>query len=462
MGCAGEVKLAGNCGVDLTQGSIRRHLVLFSIPMLAGSVLQTAYSIVNAIWVGNGLGANAVAALTVSFSVYFVLMAIAGGLTLATTILVSQAYGAKNLERVRRVINNSVVLIGAVSIICMVTGYLMASTLLKMMNTPVEVMPMAECYLRLLVWTIPFLFGTFLVASVLRGMGDSKTPLYFQAIAIVLTAVLDPILIFGWLGFPKLGLNGTAYATIVGHIVALVALLYYLKIKKHVAAPDWRHLRIDLATSLLTIKIGVPSMFQQALVSVGMLVVIGLVNNFGSNSTAAYGIVMRIDQLALMPAMTIGMAVSTLAGQNIGARSFDRVRMVFWNGILLSCCLTAVVSIFALVLPGVMLRLFVNDPAVITIGIHYLRIIALGYLLFAVMFVSNGIINGAGHTLATTMFTLIGLWLVRVPLATYLAGITGQIEGIWWATVVSFAIGMGVSLIYYASGRWRRVIVKAN
>lgn len=449
-------------GSDLTEGSILRHLVKFSIPMALGSALQVGYIIVNALWVGNGLGSEALAAVTLSFSVYYVLIAIAAGLTLATSILVSQACGAKDMEGLQRVVNNSVLLIGGISVICLLAGLLWSDELLILMNTPAVLLPTALRYLHIMMLATPFLFGMFLTAALLRGTGDSVTPLYYQGGAVLLTAILDPLLMFGWLGFPRLGVYGTAYGAVSAHIVMLIALLFHIQITKHIACPNWKHLRLDVATSLLTLKIGVPSMVQQALVAAGMVAIIGLVNNFGSDGTAAYGIVLRIDQLAMLPGSTIGMAVSVIAGQNIGAQRFERVRSVFWNGLLLSLGATLLASGVVLIVPSFIMDMFVNDPEVISIGSMYLRILAVGYMFFAVTYVSNGIINGSGHTLVTTILTLISLWIIRIPLAAALSHITGKIESIWVAIVLSFAALTLTSLAYYAHGGWKRGLMNAR
>ena len=447
-------------GRDLTTGSIPRHLIAFSIPMLAGSAIQTGYSIVNAIWVGKGLGTTAMAAVTVSFPVIFILMAVAGGLTMASNILVSQSYGAKDWAQLKRVIQNSTVLVLVLSVLIVVTGEWSAEHILRLVDTPAEVLPMAAGYLRVLLCSIPFMFGIFLLASLLRGVGDSKTPLYFQGIFLGVNAVLDPLFMFGWLGFPKLGLNGTAVATIIAQGCSVIALSTYLHRKRHIVQPHWTDLRLNLETSLLTLRIGIPSMVQQALVSIGMLFIIGLVNAYGEDGAAAFGAASRIDQLALMPALTLGMAISTLSGQNIGAGHHHRVKEVFKWGMLLSCGITIIPSLAALTIPGLLLKMFISDPHVIDLGTHYLRIVGAGYVLFSVMFVSNGVINGAGHTFITTLISLVGLWIVRVPLATYLSHSMHRMEGIWYAMVISFATGSLISVTYYLSGRWKRPIKK--
>jgi putative MATE family efflux protein len=446
---------------DLTVGSIPRHLLAFSMPMLAGSVLQTAYSVINAFWVGKLLGADALAAITVSLPAVFVLVAVAGGLTLATNVLIAQYVGASNFAGVKRVVRTSVSLVGGVSLLLLFLGLLLAPHLLRIMNTPADIFPLALGYLRIFLWTLPLSFGIFLISSMLRGIGDSQTPVYFQAVSVGFNALLDPLLMFGWLGFPRLGLNGTAWATIIAQGAAVVALLIYVPRKRPLIVPNWLHLGADGPTTWLLVKIGFPTMIQQTIVSSSMLVIVSLVSSFGSKTDAAFGAALRIDQIAFLPAMTVGMAISTLAGQNIGAKQFRRVQEVFRWGILLSGSICLLISLLAISLPGILLRAFLNEPEAIAIGVQYLHIVGITYLLYAVMFVSNGIINGAGHTLATTLMTAVSLLGFRVPLATILARHLHSQVGIWIGMLISVACGMLLSLAYYLSGRWKRSVIRS-
>jgi putative MATE family efflux protein len=445
---------------DLTTGSVPRHVFAFSMPMLAGSAIQTGYSVVNAFWVGRYLGAAALAAVTVSMPVLFVTIAVAAGLTLATNILASQHFGAKDWQGLKRVVQTSAALIGVIAIALLALGLAIAERLLVAMNTPSDILPTAAPYLHIMLCTLPLSFAIFLLASVLRGIGDSKTPVYFQAWSLGLNAVLDPLLMFGWAGFPRLGLNGTAWASIAAQTAAVVALLLYIPRRRPLVMPDWRHLRIDRETAGLLVRIGFPSMVQQSVVSVSMVVIVSLVSRFGSNADAAFGAGLRIDGVAFVPAITFGMAVSTLAGQNIGAGRLDRVRQVFWWGLAISGAISAVIAVFAVGMPGLILRMFLTDPRVIGIGATYLRIVGFTYVLYAVLFVSNGIINGAGHTLPTTLMTMTSLWGIRLPLAAILPRYVGDERGIWWAMLTSVACGMAMSLAYYASGRWKRPVVR--
>ncbi len=444
---------------DLTRGSIPRHLLLFSLPMLAGSLLHMSYSIVNAIWVGRFLGKASLAAVTVGFPILFLLMAIANGFSMGANILVSQYTGAQDWSGVRRVVQSGYLMIAALCLVLLATGEVIIGPLLQLVGTPPEVLPLAAPYMRLMLLTLPPMFLISLTGALLRGVGDSTTPLYFQTGGLLLTAVLDPLLMFGWLGAPRLGLVGTAVAALVTQVLALIALLFHLERRGHMVGPDLRTLALHRPTVAHIARIGFPSVLQQGLVSLGILFVVGLVNQFGEDATAALGAAGRIDQIASLPAMTFGMAVSTMAGQNIGAGSYDRVRKVFWWGILISGGVTLLLSAMVMALPELLLSLFINrsvDPQVMAMGASYLRIVVGSFVFFAVMFVSNGIINGAGQTLVTTGFTVIAMWLVRIPLAWWLSQrVLHRVEGVWIAMAVGFFVAMVVSVSYFLSGRWR-------
>jgi len=444
----------------MTSGSVPRHLIAFSVPMLAGNAIQTAYSIVNAVWVGKFLGEANLAAVTISFPIVFLLFAVAGGLTIGTSILVSQFAGAREWDRLRKVVQTSTVLIVCVSVLSLVVGQMLAPWIVRHMHAAPDIRPLAADYLRIYLYSIPAVFGMFLAAAMLRGMGDSKTPLYFLSAALVGTAILDPILIFGLIGFPRLGLNGTAIASVAMQTASLVCMYIYLYRKDHTAAPDWRHLTVDWPTLWLTFEIGLPSVVQQSLVSLGMLFVVSIVSGFRENATAAFGAAMRIDQIAFLPALTFGGAVSTLTGQNIGAGRIERVKEVFRWGTIICGGITLAMAIVAVTTPHILLRAFLSDPQALRIGIHYLRIMGISYVCYAVMFVSNGVINGAGYTFVTTIMTLVALWAARVPLAYYLSNRMHRVEGVFIAMAASSVLSMLISLGCYLSGFWKTPLVR--
>jgi putative MATE family efflux protein len=283
-----------------------------------------------------------------------------------------------------------------------------------------------------------------------------------MAIGVGVNAILDPLLIAGPGPFPRWGLAGAAIASIISAAVAFVTGAFYLNSRNSMVAFTPRRLAFHGATAKLIFKIGLPSMVQQSLISLGMAAVTFLVTRFGEPALAAFGAAGRCDSIAFMPAMSMGMAVSTIAGQNLGAGRLDRVHESFKWGIYMTTAMSGFMAIVFLSVPSQLMSMFVNDPAVIRIGSMYLRIIGPSLMAFAVLFVSNGVINGAGRTMITMIFSLVSLWGFRVPLAWFLSRTSLGTTGIWIGMASSFVLMMFVSLAYYRSGKWQKNIVIPN
>ncbi len=451
-------------GKDLTIGSIPRHLLLFSIPMLLGNAMQIGYGIVNTIWVGHLVGENAVGAIGVSFPVIYVVVGISMGMSIATTILVAQFYGAKDYPMVERAVGTSFSLNLTVGALMTVAGILSSDALLRLMGTPPENFAMASTYLKINLAGMILLYLGLLTNFILRGIGDTVTPMVFMAIGLGVNALLDPFLIGGFGPFPHWGLKGAACATLLSQAVSLGASIFYLNRRGHVISFRPSKLMLDGHMTFLLFKIGLPSIVQQSLVSIGILVVTTFVNSFGNAATNAFGAVGRIDMIVFMPALSMSLAVSALTGQNLGAGRPGRVKEVFKWGVVMTSSITLFISLVVVILSRLILRMFGlgDDGRVMDIGVAYLRIVGSCYIFFAIMFISNGVINGAGHTMITMASTLLSLWLVRVPVAWLLMRTSLGITGIWAAIVLSFGISMAASLAYYFSGRWKKsTIIKA-
>jgi putative MATE family efflux protein len=445
----------------MTVGSIPRHLLRFSIPMLIGNLIQIGYSIVNTIWVGHLVGENAVGAIGVSFPVFFTLLGLSMGISMASTILIAQYYGAKEYKMVERVVGNSFSVALIAGTILTILAILLSDFLLKLMDTPPENFAMASSYLKITVAAFILFYLGFLINSILRGIGDAVTPLVFMSIGIGINAVLDPFFIGGFGPFPSHGLNGAAYATVVSQAIAVGISIVYLNRKGHFVAFDPRKLTLDKHITLMLFKIGFPTIIQQSLVSISGMFVSTFVNAFGAAAANAFGAAMRVDMFAFMPAMSMSMAVATLTGQNLGAGRPERVKYIFRSGVMMTSSITILISIAVVLLAKFILIMFGlgEDARVMEIGIKYLHIVSSCYIFFAVMFISNGVINGAGHTIITMIFTLLSLWLVRVPLSWLLSKTSLGITGIWVAIAASFFVTMIVSLAYYFSGRWKKSVV---
>lgn len=442
---------------DFTEGSIPRHLITFAVPMFLGNALQALYNTVDSIWVGRFLGTDALAAVSVSFPIIFAVVALATGIGLATTTMVAQHTGAKDPVMVRKSIANSFIVTALLGVVSTFLGAPLRVPLLRLINTPVEIMGHAQAYLGVIFSGIAFTFFYNLIAAVMRGLGDSRTPLLFLAYATVLNIILDPLMIFGVEPFPKMGVAGAAMATVVAQGVSVLLGIRHMT-RAGLLKWERSEWRPDPALAGQIFSIGLPAGIQQIIVSTGMLTLTSLVNTFGSVVTAAFGIGGRLDQFAFMPAMTVGFSVSALVGQNLGARKFDRVSEVVHSSVKLTIGITAVVMLVAVSVPGVLLRMFTSDAAVLEEGTRYLRTVGFAYIPYALMFTLSGILRGAGDTVPSMLISILTLWLVRIPLAVYLSRLLGS-RGIWLGLGFSPVIGAGLNYAYYLSGRWRKRVL---
>lgn len=446
---------------DLTQGSILRNLLVFSGPLLLGNILQALYNTVDSIWVGRFIGTDALGAVSVSFPIIFALIAIVLGITMATTVLVSQYAGADDEEMIVKTINNSLLLLGMMALIVTILGLIFNRQILIWMNTPENVLEYATEYLNVFFFGLIFMFGYNVLSSILRGLGDSKTPLLFLFISTLINLILDPILIIGFGPIPSLGIKGAALATVLAQGISFFLALRHLKRKNHVIDFHFKNFKFDRILTIKTFKIGLPSGLQQIIVSLGLIFLTSIINAQGSDTIAAFGAASRLDQFAHMPAMSLGLAVSTLTGQSIGAQKIDRVKEIYKWGNIITSSITGVITIFVFVFPNLVIQLFTDDQNVIDIGSRYLRVVGLSYVPFALMFVTNGILRGAGDTVPTMIFSIISLWLLRIPLAYYLSSFEqlGS-NGIWIAISISYTVTLIINQIYYATGRWKRINVR--
>jgi len=447
---------------DFTTGSIPQHLLAFSWPMLVGNLLQALYNTVDAIWVGRFLGANSLGAVAVSFPIIFALVALLMGLTMATTTLVSQFRGAGDEAGVRRTVSNSLRLLFGLGIILSVIGFFLRKPILHLIGTPAEILPNAAAYLGIVFAGMVTMFMYNSGAAILRGLGDSRTPLKFLAISTAINMALDPLLILGVGPFPRLGIGGAALATILAQGVSSFLVLRHLAIKTGLLRLESRWWEFDRRLTKLTFTIGLPAGAQQFVVSIGMLTITSIINRFGSTVVAAFGAAARLDQFAHMPAMSVGMAVSAMVGQNLGAGHDQRVREIVRWASLMTAGITAALAAVALFAPMFVLGLFTDEVEVLREGAHYLRIAAWAYVPFALSFVLAGVLRGAGDTVPTMIITISTLWLFRVPLASYLSGTAGLgSTGIWLANAISPLLSVALNFAYYKTGRWRnRVAVR--
>ncbi len=437
---------------DLTEGSEGRLIWNFTLPMLAGNVLQQSYNVVDSVIVGRAIGKSALAAVGASFPILFLLISLIIGATMGFSILISQYFGAKDMARVRRTIDTSYIFLFFASLLMTAAGLLFSESILRLLNTPEEILPQALTFLRITFGGLVFLFGYGSVSAILRGLGDSKTPLYVSAISILLNAALVAFFVIG-LGW---GVAGSAWATVIAQGVSFLGAIAYLNRTHTVLKFRLRGLEFDRAILKKALAIGLPAGAQQLLAAGGMMVLTRLVNGFGTDAMAGYTAAGRVDTFAVMPAMSLSAAISTFVGQNMGAGKMERVRNGLKAALLISAATSLATTLAVVVFGWHLIAMFTPDPAVVAIGARYLLIAGGFYIIFSSMFVVNGALRGAGDTMIPMLVTVLALWVIRLPVSTFLAARIG-IDGIWWGAPVAWCAGLAFSAGYFATGRWKRL-----
>jgi putative MATE family efflux protein len=314
-------------------------------------------------------------------------------------------------------------------------------------------------------------FGYNGIAAILRGMGDSTTPLYFLILATLLNIVLDLLFIvkFG------LGIEGAALATIIAQGIAFMAAVFYLNRNHELIRFNIKEFSFDWGIFRQSLRIGLPTGLQQAFVALGMMALMRIVNGFGTSVVAGYTAAGRLDSLAVIPSMVFSQALATFVGQNIGAGKIERVRRGLARTLLMSSTVAVLVTILIIIFKYPLMSLFTKDEEVIQIGGRYLTVVTSFYLLFTGMFAYGGVMRGAGDTLVPMFLTLFSLWIIRIPTAVFLSqetiplfGLTVHgagmgAQGIWWSIPTGWGIGLLLSLLYYRTGRWKtKTVVRAK
>ena len=444
---------------DLTQGPIVSTLLVFSLPILAGNVLQSLNGSVNAMWVGKYLGEAALTATANANNIMFLLIGLIFGVGMAATILVAQNMGAKNLAQARTVIGSSATFFGVVSLVIAIIGYPLSRYILQWMGTPALALPLAESYLRVIFLAMPLLYLFAFISAILRGAGDTRTPFIFLLVVVVLDVILNPVLIFGLGPFPRMGITGAATATLVANAISFVAMLLWLYWRKH---PLWigrheLHLFIPQGriVQALVIK-GLPMGAQMVMISLAMLMVMTMVNSYGVETSSAYGAALQLWTYVQMPAMAIGAACSTMAAQNVGAGQWHRVDGTARAGVVGNVLMTGALAALIVGLDRHVLGLFLPVGSEALASARHLNHIAVGsFLFFGVTFVLSGVVRSTGAVMPPLIILGIALWGVRVPVAKLLQPWLG-VDAIWWSFPVSSVCAMLMSLAYYRWGRWRQ------
>jgi putative MATE family efflux protein len=439
---------------DLTVGNESKQIFLFAIPMLLSNFLQQLYNVVDRMIVGRFISTEALAAVGESFPVIFVMISLLWGTSSGITVVVSQYYGAKDMDRVARSISTFFIFIFFASILMTGVGLLFAEKIFIILRLPQEVMGDALDYLNIYLAGLVFAFLFYGTNAILRGLGDSGTPLLFVLFSTVLNIILDIVFVlyFGW------AIKGVAWATVIAQAVTVFIAIYYLNKKGDLIKFSLKSMRFDMDIFKQSMKIGLPTGIQQTFVALGMTAILGIVNEFGTSTAAAYIAASTMDSFAAMPAMAISVAIATFVGQNIGAGKFDRVKKGFRSTLILSSAISVIVSAIMIFKGKILISFFTTDLEVQNIGYSYLVIVSSFYILFSIMFTTNGALRGAGDTIIPMFITLVSLWILRIPLSYYLSRESFGLgsDGIWWGIPIAWAFGAIASYIYFMTGRWKK------
>jgi putative MATE family efflux protein len=373
---------------DLSTGNEGKLILKFAIPMLIGNVFQQLYSVIDSIVVGKFVGKNALAAVGTSGPVIFLLISFMIGITMGFTIVISQYFGAKDMTKVQKAIGTMYIFLFFISILMSVVGFLISGFIFRVIKLDPQIIPMAQVFLNIFFGGLVFLFGYNGTSAILRGLGDSKTPLYFLVGSVVMNIGLDLVfvLVFHW------GVPGVAYATVFSEAMAFISQIVYLNKYHKVVKFSFSSLKFDYPIFIKSLRIGLPTGFQQTFVAMGMVALYWVVDKFGIDANAAYSVAGRIDNFAAMPAMSFAIALSTFVGQNVGANKPERVKTGLRATFLMSSAVTLTISALILIFARGLMRMFTDDETVIELGRGYLVVIGIFYILFSTMFIYTGVL----------------------------------------------------------------------
>ncbi|WP_180116343.1 MATE family efflux transporter [Acinetobacter sp. YH12140] len=435
----------------VTQQNLWKTFLVFLVPLIATNILQNLSGTINTVFVGQMLGVHAIAAVAVFFPILFCLMAFVIGLSAGATVLVGQAWGTQNLEKVRTVVGSTLfmTLIGG-SIIAFL-GVIFAKPILLALGTAPDVMHLSLPYVQWMLAGSPLLFIYIIYTSILRGVGDSTTPLIASGMTIGSGLIITPILIAGKFGFPSLGIIAPAIASHIGFLIALVFLYFYLKKKDHPLKLDFeliRHIRHQHDLSKIILKLGIPTGIQMVTTSVAGLVIVGLVNRHGADATAAYGAVNQVLNYIQFPALSIAIAASIFAAQAIGSGQFELINRVKRTAIGMNFIITGILVALGYLFSKHLMALFITDPEVVILGQELLFIVLWSILFFGASAIFASIMRASGTVTVPMIINIMAIICIEVPCA-YLFSEWWGLKGIWYAYALAFVSLCIMQGLYY-------------
>lgn len=448
--------------VDMTEGAPWKKIVLFTLPMLVGNIAQQLYNTVDSVVVGNYVGDNALAAVGSAGPILNLLIVLFVGISVGAGIMVSQYYGAREREELSLTIGNCITLTLIASLFVMVVASLVARPLLELLDTPESIIDWCQSYLIILFVGSAGLAFYNILSGILRGLGDSMSALLYLLVSTVVNIVLD-LLFVAKLG---MGVNGVALATVIAQAIsALLCLLRLMRMTEHF---DLKlcYLKLKRKHTSKIVQLGLPSGVTQAIFSMAMIVVQSLTNSFGEMFIAANVIVMRVDGFAMMPNFSFGTALTTYAGQNVGAKRYDRVEKGARQGTAIAMGVSIVLTSLILIFGKELMGIFTKTPELVDLSREMMGILAVGYIAMAVTQGLSGVMRGAGDTVTPMWISIATTILIRVPVAYGLAFLTrseqfpgGRQESVFISLLVSWIMGAVITFFFYKKGSWKNKAV---
>ena len=449
--------------IDMTQGKPWKGILAFSIPMLIGNIAQQLYSTVDSIVVGQYVGDGALAAVGTSFPILNILLSLFIGISAGATVMASQYFGANLKDKISGTVGTCITLAAICSIILMFIAPPFIRPLLEILNTPQDIIDDSAAYLTISMLGIAGVAYYNILSGILRGLGDAIYPLVSLVVATVINIVLDILFVAKF----NMGVAGVAYATIIAQSASSILCLVRLVNMKNVFKLSFKDLKPKKVYVATVTKLGLPTGLTQAIMSSAMIVVQALTNSFGTLFIAANIIIMRVDGFAMMPNFSFGTAMTTYAGQNVGAKKLDRVTLGAKQGTLIAVAISTVITIAILLFGKTLMRAFTKTPELVDMSYYLMCILAAGYIAMAVTQSLSGIMRGAGDTLTPMWISLITTIVMRIPLAYGISYLTrtpelpnGMKECIQISLLATWIFGAILTSIFYARGKWKNKAIQ--
>ena len=446
----------------LNQQKLWKTFLIFLLPLIATNILQNLSGTINTVFVGQMMGVNAIAAVAIFFPILFCLMAFVIGLSAGATVLVGQAWGAQNIKKVRCVVGSTLFMTLIGGTITALLGVVFAKHILLALGTDPDVMHISLPYVQWMLAGSPLLFIYLIYTSILRGVGDSTTPLIASGMTILIGLLITPILIAGYFGFPKMGIVAPAIATITGYFAVLIFLAVYLNKKDHPLKPDRHllgHIRHHPELSKIILRLGVPTGIQMITTSMAGLVIVGLVNRYGSHATAAYGAVNQVLNYIQFPALSISIAASIFAAQAIGAGKSDLLAKVTRTALTMNILITGGLVALAYLFSKYLMALFITDPEVVALGQQLLFIVLWSIIFFGASSIFASIMRASGTVTVPMLINIVVILAIEVPCA-YLFSQWWGLKGVWYAYALAFVCLCVLQGLYYQLV-WKKKTVTA-